>query len=132
MPEDLKDSAGDLQISEESELHRQWPTVEDFVKDLGEAIEANARIIRETDLSLTGGYRSATITVGPHSWETDVFVDRLGRVVMPGRKASEDIEAVTLQGKGSQKVLNKEPRYRGNDLTAWVLYLEPLEIDNDS
>ena len=82
-----------------------------------------AETIRETELDRLGGFEIGRLETADENWEASIFVDRLGRVVLPGESKYENISSVSLGGK-THKVTRVEPRYQGTRLAAWVYYLE--------
>lgn len=130
-------SLGNNPVSLESE----WETVEEFADNLSDAVAKGMGDIRETEMDLTGYYRTAHLEfagIGGDRQE-EVFVDRLNRVILPARGNYKGLMAITLfdpayDGPGSwdrQEVVRLERRYRGDDMSTLVVYLESLE-DKDA
>ena len=120
LPEHLKNSCG----GHPEPFENEWSSVEEFLADLRNAHDTEALLVRETELVKAGGYFPATLACQGEDICCDVFIDRLGRVVLPGGANVEKITGVSVRGANVQKVLNREPRYRGDQIIAWVLYLE--------
>ena len=118
---------GDKPVSLES----KWTTVEEFVDRLRAALTEEMGIIRETELDRTGGFRKAQMKAcAPccdtmHTLpDTEVFVDRLGRVLLPARDPYTHVELVSLDGGAFREIVRRESRYEGEKQVAWVCYLE--------
>lgn len=106
----------------------EWKTVEEFIRALETALREEAQTIRETDLDHAGGFeRGRLFMPGRESQEESLFVDRLGRVMLPGDPVYETVTAVEIVGHKQQKVTKIEPRYTGTTRVAWVCNLEPRE-----
>jgi hypothetical protein len=91
-------------------------------------------IIRETELDRTGGFRRAKMRACSSCCDTmhtlpdsEVFVDRLGRVLLPARDPYVHVELISLDGDDFREIVRREPRYEGENQVAWVCYLEPFE-----
>ncbi len=128
LPEDYVESHGvhpvKLDTSNSEEVTR-------FVKELSVAITKDMAEIRETELDRTGNYCAARVwfsNADPAGYPKDVFVDRLGRVVMP---VSEKLFEKVLfdDDKVPRKVVKREPRYEGDKIVALVTYLEAKKGD---
>jgi len=112
-------------------MEGEWKTVEDFVKSLEAALREEAQIIRETEFSQSGGFERGWLNIAGHeSRDEDLFVDRLGRVVLPGDQMYEGVTAVSIIGESRRRVARIEPRYKGNKRVAWVCYLEKKETNH--
>jgi len=106
-------------------LKKEWTTIEEFITSLEKAIQHRAETIRETELDLSGGFERGWIHIaGEESRESDLFVDRFGRVILPGDQLYEGVTGISLLGKDRRKVMRIEPRFNGTQRTAWVCYLE--------
>lgn len=100
--------------------------MEDFVRDLGRSLIEEMGAIRETEFDRTGGFRRATLLAHPEGVARveDVFVDRLGRVLIPARAPFDEAELVSLDQGPFLEIVRREPRYEGGKQVAWVCYLE--------
>ena len=126
LPEDFVQSTGSDPVSLES----KWETVESFVDELGQAITKEMSTIRQTELDKSGHFEEAYLTFADKtlSRTQDIFVDRLGRVVLPAKPEYEMLESISFmsvngEGKVTKEVVNKEPRYEGTRRSALVIYL---------
>lgn len=111
-------------------LESEWPTVEDFVAQLGKALTDEMSTIRQTELDQSGHYEEVFLSFGDSTRNRtqDVFVDRLGRVVLPakdeyGMLLSVSFQSTNGEGKITKAVVDKEPRYEGTRRSALVIYL---------
>lgn len=110
-------------------LESNWETVEGFVDRLKKSLTEEMAIIRETQLDLMGGFRRARLKASSYDMahtlsDKEVFVDRLGRVLLPARAPYDDVEFVAIEGGPLQEIVRREPRYEGEKQVAWVCYLE--------
>lgn len=117
-------------------LHGAHPTTLDtnnpdevrrFVKDLSSAISKDMAEIRETELNSSGGFKKAKLVFKDPSLNSescDVFVDRLGRLVVPNGAPWTLLEEVHLEEDRLRRVLKKETRYEGEKAAATIIYLE--------
>ena len=129
LPEACAQSLGSQPVTMTSE----WKTVEAFVHALEAALRDEAQTIRETEFNQSGGFERGWLhIVGHESREENLFVDRLGRVVLPGDQTYEGVIAVSLIGSTRRKVTRIEPRYKGNRRVAWVCCLEPQRETDDA
>ena len=132
LPETSSSLHGDHPVSLES----KWTTVEEFVDRLRASLTEEMGIIRETELDRTGGFRRAKLKACSSFCETmhelpdrEVFVDRLGRVLLPARDPYAHVELVSLDGNPFQEIVQREPRYEGENQVAWVCYLDKGDPD---
>jgi hypothetical protein len=95
--------------------------------------------IRQTELDQSGHYEEAFLSFADQSLNRtqDVFVDRLGRVVLPAKPEYETLLSVSFmstngEGKVTKKVVDKEPRYEGTRRSALVICLATEENSNES
>ena len=128
IPGDLEESHGKHLVkfdsSNELEVHQ-------FVKDLGEALQQDMTSIKETELDQAGGYEKALL-MDSHGGRIycDVFVDRLGRVVVPMDKPDRgEITKVAFGANNPRQVIRIETRFLGDRPVAKVIYLA-LEESN--
>jgi hypothetical protein len=105
--------------------------VGEFVKDLGEAITKDMAEIRETELSRTGGYQRFFLEfdVSRHNITTEVFVDKLGRLVVPAGAPWNMLAWATDARGNRRKVVKREERHSGTRVTSLAVYLESEESD---
>lgn len=147
LPEDSVELHGNKPVN----LEKEWTDVEAFIHELKGALDQEAQTIRETELDQVGEYREATLTfrscaqipdsdvsilrTGNFTQTLQVFVDKLGRVILPARNEYEHLESITFTdgSNGSEirteprPVTNTEARYRGPKIVAYVIYLEDPE-----
>lgn len=133
-------------------MEKEWDDVESFVDELRTALDDEAKTIRETELDQVGGYQEAALTYPreygiPPDSETDlvvdkdaqviesiqVFVDKLGRVILPAKVKYEQLLSVTFldEENGSEPIVRNvvrvETRFKGKKVSAYVVYLEARE-----
>ena len=119
LPEDCVESHGSRPVT----LASEWATVKEFVDSLDSAIKQEAATIRETELDRVGKFVPCQLIIGEEeAFNTSVFVDRLGRVILPGEAKYEQTVCVRL-GDKAHPVSRVESRYQGEQLVAWVCYL---------
>jgi len=88
--------------------------------------------IRETELDRSGGFEKAVLhdSTGGMTYYT-VFVDRLGRVVLPtDTPPTGEVVSINLNNTHARKVVNIETRYTGDRPVAKVVYLEKEQQAN--
>lgn len=100
-----------------------------FTDDLCAAITKDMAEIRETELDRSGSYRKALLEfehkhLNDNDVSSDVFVDRLGRVITPAEQPWTQLKRVQFAGEQPHKVVKKEKRYAGDKVVAFVIYLE--------
>lgn len=125
LPEDSVESHGvhpiRLDASNQKEVQR-------FVKDLSTAITKDMAEIRETELDHSGSYKRARVEFSDSRFncdDCDIFVDRLGRLVLPSKGPWDGITRVLLEGDNTlRNVVKREPRYEGEKVIALVVYLD--------
>lgn len=100
--------------------------MEEFVEGLKKALTEEMGVIRETELDRVGGFKRATLLACPNGVARveDVFVDRLGRVLLPARSPFDEAELISLDQEPFREIVRREPRYEGENQVAWVCYLE--------
>jgi len=127
LPESSAQSHGNRKVTLDSSKPEE---VSQFVEDLGRAISKDMAEIRETELNRSGGFRKIVCW---HSWESakfavakhQVFVDRLGRLVVPVDSYWKNVIEVMFDGESiKRKVVKTEERYEDEKVVAFVLYLE--------
>ena len=125
----LPESFSSLHGGHPVNLESNWESVEDFVGNLRTALTEEMGTIRETEFDRTGGFKRAALLTQPGGLRMveDVFVDRLGRVLLPVRYPFNDAELISLDGGAFREIVRREPRYEGEKQVAWVCYLEPLK-----
>ena len=125
LPEDLSSLHGGNPVTLES----NWESVEGFVSSLKAALTEEMGAIRETELDRVGGFKRATLLAAPNGVARieDVFVDRLGRVLLPARPPFDEAELISTDQGPFREIVRREPRYEGEDQVAWVCYLETEE-----
>ena len=131
LPEGSVELAGTREVT----IEKGWDTVSEFVEDLNEVLSLEDRSIKETSLDKSGGFKKADLVFADHSLdgEEDVFVDMLGRLVLPPEQKYQELMSVTLKMSNGgppvvQQVVNMETRYEGNYVSAFVIYLDAQEI----
>lgn len=114
-------------------LESSWDSVGEFVDGLKRALTEEMGAIRETELDRAGGFKRATLVDYPGGAASvaDVFVDRLGRVLLPVRPPFDGAELVCLDQGPFREIVRREPRYEGEKQVAWVCYLEEGEPHAD-
>jgi hypothetical protein len=118
-------------------MEKEWDDVEAFVGDLRSALDEEAKTIRETELDHVGEYRSVSVRVPSTDpgvdWKAEtleVFVDKWGRVILPGREKYKQTLSVTFLDNENggeptlRNVVQVEGRFRGQKTAAYVVYLE--------
>jgi len=88
------------------------------------------KTIRETEFDRTGGFKAAHIyRLGTpnESIFAKLFVDRIGRVIVPTDEHWETATHIEFQGGKKRAVVKKETRYEGQEEVALVMYLEAKE-----
>lgn len=123
LPPELASSTG------RSLAEKGWNSVEEFISDLRSAISAEDATVRETELDPIGGFKEVTLISKGGKVAAEAFVDKLGRVAIPGRYPIERLKAVAIEDGPQQFVVRAEPRYKGEDVTTWVIYLEERETN---
>lgn len=134
----LPEASAGLSGSRPVKIEHGWDTVEQFVGELNEALSEEDKSIRETELDHSGGFKKVYLEFadeGLNSTE-DVFVDRLGRLVVPPEQKYQELQKVTfisINGGDTspRRVVNFESRYEGDIISAFVVYLESEEEDAD-
>jgi hypothetical protein len=124
LPEDFQSLSGDP-IS----LEQEWETVEEFLGQLQVAISKSSATIRETELDRAGGFQKAILHYEDELFDSvvEVFVDRLGRIILPASEpAYRALRGVTFMNgsESSHEVVKIETRYQGEEEQDLVLYLE--------
>ena len=134
LPEDFVESTG----SEPVTLEHGWPTVESFVTELNKAITEEMATIRQTELGQSGHFEEVFLVFADSTLNRtqDVFVDRLGRLVLPAKPEYETLLTVSFRSMNGEertvrKVVNKEPRYEGAHRSALVICLESEEVPDE-
>jgi len=125
LPEDYEQSHGSRPLNTDDRAE-----VDNFVRELGEAITSDMAEIRETELDHPGGYRNIFLEFENETFngEDDVLIDRLGRLVVPNEMPWVTLTKVDLRdGVGERKVVKKEQRYEGDSVVALVIYVESPE-----
>lgn len=97
-----------------------------FIDELNECIADSESTIKETEFPVAGRYA----TVRLNGEEHELVMDHLGRVLVPVKYArtlnldreTYDLERVLVNGEALD-ILRVEPRYVGDDITSYVLYL---------
>jgi hypothetical protein len=79
--------------------------------------------IRETEFDEVGEYQDATLVIEGSAITLEVFVDRLGRVILPAQGNAVQFVSIP-SGAVPRKVIRIENRYRGDRPITQVLYLE--------
>ena len=124
----LPETSVDLHGSQEVTLENEWESVEEFIANLRKAITDEEGAIRETELDFAGEYEEVTLRIKDGASETmRVFVDKLGRVILPSEPKYGNVESICIHngsGRLEKEVLKREPRYQGERLASWVYYLE--------
>jgi hypothetical protein len=121
-------------------MEKKWDDVESFVNDLKTALDDEARTIRETELDQVGEYQEATLSfrvsedgVGRTDEKTQVFIDKLGRALLPPDSRYRDLEKIYFPGEGNgsepvaRDVVNVETRFKGQKISSYIVYLEAKE-----
>jgi hypothetical protein len=121
LPENFSSLHGGSPVSLES----NWESVEEFVDGLKAALTTEMGSIRETEFDRVGGFREAMLYLPDSPWvHEDVFVDRLGRVLLPAAEPYSRVERLCLAGDPVREIVRREPRYEDKKQVAWVCYLE--------
>jgi hypothetical protein len=125
VPEDYAELHGTRPLKTSSQLE-----VEGFIKELSAAITKDMAEIRETEFDRPGGYRRIFLMFENDSLdgEDDVLIDRFGRLVVPNEAPWNFLKAVRYpEERVHRMVVNKEPRYSGEQAEALVVYVESPE-----
>lgn len=129
------------------DLESETPKVEEFVVNLNEALTDEFGSIRQTDLDRPGHFEEVLLVFedvpvgtedvsvdskGRSSVTQDVFIDRLGRMVLPAKAEYESLKEVHFMSENGEgpivkEVINKEPRYEGTRKSALVVYLGDVD-----
>ena len=132
LPENSVESTGSAPVSLES----NWESVEQFVDELGQALTKEMATIRQTELDQSGHYEEVFLVFADQTLNRsqDVFVDRLGRVVLPAKPEYDQLLSVAFmssngEGKVTRVVVDKEPRYEGTRRSSLVIYLDAEKED---
>lgn len=128
LPEDSVALAGTREVT----IEKGWDTVSEFVDELNEAMSEEDRSIRESVLDKSGGFYRARLEFADHDLdcEDDVFIDTIGRLVVPPEQKYQELQMVTiLEANGGtaptpRQVVSMENRYEGEYISAFVIYLE--------
>jgi hypothetical protein len=119
--------------SEQSHGKRPATTTDErssFAQELSLALTQDLAEIRETELDLVGDYETAVLNYDSNrSTQTKVFVDKLGRVILPFEEGTITLPVMSVSlpaGSALRKVVRSEMRYLGDKPTSQVLYLENL------
>jgi len=130
LPEDSVKLAGTREVT----IEKGWDTVKEFVDDLSGALSEDERAIRETVLDQSGGFKKVQLQYATASLNEveDVFVDTLGRIILPPEQKYQELQSVTFIGVNGgeaepRDVVNMETRYEGNLVSDFVIYLEVQE-----
>ena len=133
VPEDFIQSHGKRKVSLESNTPEE---IDSFTKELSEALTRDMSEIHETELDHAGEVESFWLkfaygsSTGSHE---DVFVDKLGRLVVPIEERWNHLTDVR-RGMANQwqKVVRIEKRFSGDKETDLVIYLSETskEIPN--
>jgi hypothetical protein len=133
LPGDSVESTGSDPVT----LEQGWESVEGFVAELNQVITEEMATIRQTDLNKSGHYEEAFLTFADSTMNRtqDVFVDQLGRLVLPAKPEYETLLSVSFrsvngEGEDTRTVVSKEPRYEGTRRSALVVCLESKEAPN--
>jgi len=129
LPEDSVQLSGSRPIN----IEEDGEDVLEFVEELRGALDSEAKTIRETELDQVGEYKKACLAFSDDSIapeDLDVFIDKLGRAILPSYSRYQKIRSIQFMGDGNsgqsgeKKVLSAEPRYKGQKVVAYVAYLE--------
>lgn len=115
LPEAVETQHGAQRISLES----GWDSVEEFVGNLEEVIDAEAMEIRETTLEPpSAGYHIIRVDVGGKGLEGPLTVmsDGLGRLYLPKEFAKKKIVSVIYGDGFIRKVRKVDTRYQGDEV----------------
>lgn len=124
----------ELAGTREVTIEKGWDTVKEFVDDLNEALSEEEQSIRETTLDKSGGFKKAHLRFADSNLDRveDIFMDTLGRVVLPPEQEYQELQSVAIievnGGKQhTQAVVSLETRFEGEHVSAFVIYLEAKE-----
>lgn len=101
-----------------------------FIKDLGLAIADEMGSVKETDLNRPSAPIEMWVKVKGMDTEfpVEASIDVMGRVILPPDDKFSKATHVILAGKLGVKAITKvhrvEPRYTGQEVSAWVCYME--------
>lgn len=116
-------------------------------------MDTEAKTIRETELDRVGEYQEAILTLHQYDhlvtpnpdlvvlngqtneFKEPVFVDHMGRVILPANDEYKRLKSISFeegtngasQYSDPKKVVSIEPRFRGQKVAAYVVYLEDTE-----
>jgi hypothetical protein len=141
LPEDSIELSGKDPVA----LENESPKVEKFVEDLRGALTEEYSTIRQTDLDRPGHFEEVLLVFenprlleqdtpvvvdknGRMTYTQDVFIDRLGRLVLPAKAEYDDLKEVHFMsdnGEGPiiKEGVSREPRYEGTRKSALVVCL---------
>jgi len=95
-----------------------------FTDALSNALTKDMSEIKETELDHPGQVERLHLEFESNSGFEDVFVDKLGRLIVPNDDKWRYLKSVHRgNGHGSQKVVRIEKRYEGDQETDLVIYL---------
>lgn len=119
---------GSIESTGKAGVETQWETVEEFVEDLSFALSKEASEIRETELNYSGGFRECYLEFKKESEylnETgQVFIDKLGRAIVPSTKFWCAVEYITFEGESFRReIVSRGARYEGLNTVALVYCL---------
>lgn len=126
VPADSVESHGSHPISLDTSKPQE---VTQFVQELAEALSKDIANIRETELDLSGGFESMVLHFEDEDHLIGSFaVDRLRRVMLPPVPSYKKVRAITFEDSDKEKaVVRIEERFKGNRVSAFVVYVEALE-----
>jgi hypothetical protein len=134
----LEEDSGKSSGKEPVTLESEWDTVEEFTQNLNDALTKGMGSIQETEFDSTGVFRKAFLEFESegNNCRMDVFVDRLGRVVLPAEEVYSRLLRVSFFREGGSKVVvhdvvRMESRYEGHRKSALVVYLETQGAGDD-
>jgi hypothetical protein len=129
VPEGLEQSHGKRLVGPETDT----PARTQFITDLTLALTRDLAEIRETEFDKVGEHQKVSIIYDGGSLSLEVFVDRLGRVILPHRDFDGIVLSVSLpDGTTPRPVVRSESRFQGDRPVSQVLYLENQGVDYDA
>ena len=136
----LPESSVELSGTRPINMEKEWDDVESFVNELKTALDEEAKTIRETDLDqVAGEYQEVVLSFrvdesGAGSQErAQVFVDKLGRIVLPPDARYQELEEVIFLDEENggeptnRNVVKVESRFKGQKVSSYVVYLEAVK-----
>jgi len=130
VPEDYIQSYGKRKVSLESNTKEE---IDSFTQELSEALTRDMSEIHETELDHSGKKEEMILVFGLGTRcasHEEVFVDKLGRLVVPMEERWFQLKEVQRDNSPKQSIVRIEKRFSGDKETELVIYLSTEEVSN--